>query len=73
MNEGATDDDNDHLLVVLPLPLRVAQIVKNIGSITYLREMILEIILVYIFFFRQIGIKLQCMGQSIAIECMTDT
>jgi hypothetical protein len=63
LDDGATDDDNDHLLVVLPLSLRVAQIVKNIGSITYLREMILEIILVYMYiFFRQIGIKLQCMG-----------
>ena len=48
MDDGAIDDDNDHLLVVVPLPFRVAQIVKNIGSITYLRDMILEIIFVNI-------------------------
>ena len=47
MDDGATDDDNDHLLVVVPLPLRVVQIVKNIGSMTYLRDMILEIMFVY--------------------------
>ena len=69
MDDGATDDDNDHLLVVVPLPLRVVQTVKNIGSMTYLRDMILEIMF-GIFSTRMGCINLQCMGRINSIATL---